>query len=66
MRIWLPDGGWRLLQVVLLKPLRLLLGPLIGFSLVGPAAGLLRLDEVGAAPRIAGHHGLDAERALSW
>jgi len=29
----------------------------------GPAAGLLRLDEVGADPRIAGHHRLDAVRA---
>ncbi len=29
----------------------------------GPAAGILRLDEVGADPRIAGHHRLDAVRA---
>lgn len=29
----------------------------------GPAAGLLRLDEVGADPRIAGHHRVDAVRA---
>jgi RNA polymerase sigma factor (sigma-70 family) len=29
----------------------------------GPAAGLLRLDEVAADPRIAGHHRIDAVRA---
>ena len=29
----------------------------------GPAAGLLRLDEVAADPRIAGHYRLDAVRA---
>jgi RNA polymerase sigma factor (sigma-70 family) len=64
------ETDWRQILALYGELLRISDNPMVALNhaialamVHGPAAGLLRLDEVGADPRIAGHHRLDAVRA---